>query len=407
MLYKRHMEKTLKKAFSMFGAVLVTGARQVGKTTILKESFSEIDYITLDDPFILQSANIESGAFFKDHQPPIIIDEIQYSPKLFPFMKIIIDKEQVNGLFLLSGSQQFQLMKNVVESLAGRLGILNLCGLSLREIKSIDFSDPFIPNEKFFQARKKQLEEIDNKELWKLIHRGTMPKMQSDINIDWALYYSSYVKTYIERDVRDLAQVGDEIKFLQFMTVIAANSGQLLNISGISREIGVSAPTINRWLSILSASGIIYLLRPYHNNLTKRTIKTPKLYFLDTGLLAYLTKWNTPEVMQTGAMAGIFFETFVISEVIKSYYNAGLLDLPLYFYRDKDQVEIDLLIESEGSLHPIEIKKHADPDKKDIKAFKVLNNLPNIKRGSGGVICLYDKLLTIQENDRVIPIKYL
>jgi predicted AAA+ superfamily ATPase len=224
---------------------------------------------------------------------------------------------------------------------------------------------------------------------------------------DWKMFWGAYIKTYIERDVRDSAQVGDEIKFLQFMTAIAACTGQLLNLASVARDIGISPPTADRWLSILVASGIVHLLRPYHNNLTKRTVKTPKVYFLDTGLAAYLTRWNTPDVLQSGAMAGVLFETFVVSEIIKSYYNAGVLDLPLYFYRDKDMVEIDLLIENGGTLYPIEIKKHANPDKNDVTAFRAIEKIPNIKRGSGGVVCMYDNLMTLKDNDRIIPVKYL
>ena len=224
--------------------------------------------------------------------------------------------------------------------------------------------------------------------------------------MDWQLYYSSYTKTYIERDVRDLMHVGDEVKFINFMTVVAGNTGNLLNCASMARDIGVSQPTVERWISILKASNIIHLLQPYHNNISKRSIKTPKVYFLDTGLCAYLTKWNTPDVLENGAMAGAFFETFVIAEIIKSYYNAGQVPT-LYFYRDKERNEIDLLILKDGVLHPVEIKKTADPDKSHIRAFGILEKSTGMKKGPGGIVCLYDKPVHLHGEDRVIPLSYV
>ena len=234
-----------------------------------------------------------------------------------------------------------------------------------------------------------------------------MPELRENPDFDWQMFYGAYVRTYIDRDVRELSEIGDTVKFTKFMVAAAASTGQLLNLASLARDVGISQPTAERWLSILVASNIVYLLQPYYNNITKRAVKTPKLYFLDTGLAAYLTKWNTTDVLKNGAMAGAFFETFVVSEIIKSYYNRGILELPIYFYRDKDMREIDLLIEDGGVLYPLEMKKHADPSKKDIDAFSVLDKIPGVKRGSGGVICLYDKLITLQGDDKIIPINYL
>ncbi len=407
MYIKRHMEETVTKISKMFGAVLLTGPRQVGKTTLLRTITKSAAYLTLDDPIILQSAIDEAGTFFKTTPPPVFVDEIQYAPNLFPYIKMIIDSEKKKGQFYLSGSQQFKMMKNVSESLAGRLGIVNLLGLSLREMKEAAFYTPFIPTDEYFSARKDTLAEIEYKDIWQIIHRGSMPALYSNDDFDWQMFWGAYTKTYIERDVRDLTQVGDELKFLRFMTVIAGCTGQLLNLASVSRDVGISEPTAERWLSILVASNLVYLLQPYFNNIIKRAIKTPKIYFLDTGLAAYLTRWNTPEVLQSGAMAGAFFETFVVSEIIKSYYNAGVLDLPLYFYRDRDAMEIDLLVMSNGTLYPVEIKKHADPNKDDISAFSVLDHIPGIKRGPGGVVCMYDNLIALKGDDKVIPVKYL
>jgi predicted AAA+ superfamily ATPase len=407
MEYKRHAEGTIRKLAGMFGAVLVTGARQVGKTTLLQQMTRGVTYVTLDDKLQLAAAVTLSGTFFKDHTPPVFVDEIQYAPELFPQMKIIIDREKKKGLFYLSGSQQFRMMKHVSESLAGRLGILQLPGLSLREQSGAAFSTPFLPTDAYFSTRKQEAAPMDYATVWRTIHRGSMPELCAHPEFDWQMFYAAYIKTYIERDVRDLAQVGDEIKFLRFMTAAAACTGQLLNVASLARDVGVSPPTAERWLSILAASHLICLLPPYHNNVLKRAVKTPKLYFLDTGLAAYLTRWNTPETLKSGAMAGAFFETFVVSELIKGYANAGVLDLPLYFYRDKEGHEIDVLIETDGTLYPLEIKKHADPDRRDAAQFALLDKIPNTKRGPGGVICLYDSLVTLQDTDRVIPVHLL
>lgn len=407
MLYIRHADKAIRKLSKMFGAVLVTGARQVGKTTLLQEITENVRYVTLDDKIQLMNAIEQSVTFFKDNPPPVFVDEVQHAPNLFPQIKIILDKGREKGQFYLSGSQQFEMMKNVSESLAGRLGILNLPGLSLRELYGVSFCEAFLPTDEYFASRQKEQVEIPYKDIWNIIHRGSYPELCANPDFDWQMFFAAYVRTYIERDVRDLAQVGDEVKFIRFMTVTASNTGQLLNVASLARDVGISQPTAERWLSILVASNLIILLAPYHNNITKRTVKTPKLYFLDTGLAAYLTRWNTPEVLKNGAMAGAFFETFVIGEIIKSYSNCGILDLPLYFYRDRDGNEIDLLIEDGGTLYPIEIKKHADPKKSDVAKFSILDRNPSIKRGQGGVVCLYDNLATLQGDDKVIPIYLL
>ena len=407
MYIKRHAENTLSYLSKMFGAVLVAGPRQVGKTTMLQKLTENMNYATLDDPIVRASAEEESTTFFKDNPPPVFIDEIQKAPALFEQIKIYIDKEHKKGQFFMCGSQQFKMMKGVSESLAGRIGLITLLGFSLRETYSAECYTPFIPTEEYYNERKQSLTEISYDDVWKTIHRGSMPELCNNPEFDWQMFYGAYVRTYIERDVRELSEIGDTVKFTKFMVAAAANTGNLLNLASLARDVGISQPTAERWMSILVASNIVYLLQPYSNNIVKRAVKTPKLYFLDTGLAAYLTKWNTPEVLKNGAMAGAFFESFVISEIIKSYYNKGILELPLYFYRDKDTNEIDLIIEDSGTLYPLEMKKHADPSKKDIDAFSILDKIPNIKRGSGGVICLYDKLITLKGEDKVIPIGYL
>lgn len=407
MYIQRHAEKTASKLAEMFGSILIAGPRQVGKTTMLEKLTDGITYVSLDDPIIKASAEEESGTFFKDNPPPVFVDEIQKAPALFNQIKLLLDRSHKKGQFFMCGSQQFKMMKGVSESLAGRIGLCTLLGFSLRETHAVDCSLPFIPTEEYFSARKQNLAEITYDEVWNTVQRGLMPELFINPNFSWQLYYSAYVRTYIERDVRELSEIGDTVKFTNFMIAVAASTGQLVNVASLARDVGISAPTAERWLSILVASNIVYLLQPYSNNVMKRAIKTPKLYFLDTGLAAYLTRWNSPEVLKTGAMAGAFFESFVISEIIKSYYNAGISDPPIYFYRDKDMNEIDLLIENNGTLYPIEIKKHADPQKSDAKAFKLIDSIPNVKKGQGGIVCLYDNLVTLTEGVKVIPIKYL
>lgn len=407
MYRKRAAESAVKKLSEMFGAVLVAGPRQVGKTTMLKNITKDISYVSLDDIVVRTSAQEQSGTFFKDNPPPVFIDEIQKAPALFEQIKLLIDKDKRKGAFYMCGSQQFKMMKGVSESLSGRIGLITLLGYSLREMQNVGFSTPFIPTDIYFSERKQFCVETEYDDVWKIIHRGSMPELFENPDYDWQMFYAAYLRTYIERDVRELTEIGDAVKFSKFMIAAAAMTGNLLNLASLARDVGVSQPTAERWLSVLVASNIVYLLPPYSNNITKRAIKTPKLYFLDTGLAAYLTKWNNPEVLKNGAMSGAFFESFVIAEIIKSYYNKGILEPPLYFYRDKEKNEIDLIIESDGALYPIEIKKHADPTKKDIEPFEILEKIPNVKRGSGGVICLYDNLVTLKDNDRVIPIKYL
>lgn len=404
---KRHAEEAVEKLSKMFGAVLVAGPRQVGKTTMLRELTGGINYVTLDDMLVRANAQEESSTFFKDYPPPVFVDEVQKAPELFPQIKMFIDREHQKGQFYLCGSQQFQMMRGVSESLSGRIGLMTLLGFSLREKHGIDDKTSFIPVDDYFKQRRKQLAEISYDAVWKAIHRGMMPELCENPDYDWQMFYGAYVRTYIERDVRDLSEIGDAVKFARFMTAAAASTGQLVNLASLARDVGISQPTAERWLSVLTASNIVYLLKPYFNNITKRTVKTPKLYFLDTGLAAYLTKWNTVDVLKNGAMAGAFFESFVVSEIIKSYYNRGVIEPPIYFYRDKDRNEIDLLIEEGGVLYPLEMKKHADPQRRDVEAFDLIDKIPGVQRGPGGVICLYDRLVTLKGDDRVIPVSYL
>lgn len=401
---KRSAEEVIKKYEKMFKTILVTGARQVGKTTMLKNMKKDINYITLDDMILNQEAVEDPNLFLKSNKPPIIIDEIQYAPNLLRNIKMIVDNSDKKALYYLTGSQQFNLMKDVSESLAGRVGILNLLGLSLREIERNEFNKPFVPTEEYLAEREKYKTNISYDEIWDIIHKGSMPALYEE-DSDPSIFYAMYVSTYIERDVRNLTQVGDTISFSKFMIALASRIGQLLNLDSIANEVGITVPTAQRWLSILEKSNIIYILEPYYNNIIKRTIKTPKVYFTNTGLAAYLTKWKNKEVLEAGTMAGNFFENFVIVEIIKSYYNSGELRPPVYFYRDKEKREIDLIIEQNGKLYPIEIKKSANPSKNMIENFKILEKVGEV--GEGAVICMYDRIIYLDEKNKVIPYRYL
>lgn len=407
MYIKRHVEKALREYGEMFGAVLVCGSRQVGKSTMLRKCLPAMSYVTLDDYTVLEEAANDANLFFKNNEPPMIIDEIQYAPNLFRGMKIALDRTHAKGQFYMSGSQQFHIMKNVAESLAGRLGIIELLGLSMREIEGINFYDPFLPTERYIAERKKFTDGINADALWRSIHSGGMPELAANPKISWNAYFAAYLRTYIERDVRDLSQVGDTRMFVSFMTSIAARTGQILNKSAIANEVGVSAPTIERWITILEGAGLVFRLKPYSNNAIKRETKMPKLYFLNTGLAAYLTGWNTPDVLRNGAMSGAYFETFVFCEILKSYYNMGIIDPAIYFYRDRDGHEIDLLLEEGQILYPVEIKKHASPTKRDSGSFSCIDGIYGKKRGEGCVICMYDKVVMLSEVDRAIPVSYI
>jgi predicted AAA+ superfamily ATPase len=403
MYIKRHIEQAVLNRAKMKGAVVVTGARQVGKTTLIETLKPDIPKITFDDLPTRRQAIDEPSVFFDFYPPPIFIDEVQYAPVIFHYIKILLDKSRNKGDFFLTGSQSFELMENVTESLAGRAGILELHGLSLREINGEDWKKPFLPTMEYLKERMLGKTLMTAPKSWETIHRGCLPELVANPDFNWQVFYADYIKTYIERDVRKLTQVADEDSFYKFMTVCAAMTGQMLNLSSLAKDVGISEPTAKRWLSILKTSGLVYLLKPYSNNAIKRAVKTPKLHFLDIGLAAYLTRWLTPETLQNGAMSGHFFESFVVGEILKSYANAGL-EVDLYHLRDGHQKEIDLLIHENNTLYPIEIKAAAEPNPKDIKNFAMLDEIKNVNIGEGGVICLAKDLLPLKGQHKIIPI---
>jgi predicted AAA+ superfamily ATPase len=401
MYYERTLHQVIRKATNSFPVVLLTGPRQVGKTTLFEKcAENERTMVSLDDIVIRNLAKNEPDLFLQQYKPPVLIDEVQYAPELFPYIKMIVDKEKKEGLFWLTGSQPFQLMKNVTESLAGRVAVLEMQGLTQAE-KFKRETQPFLPDT--ITADKREMMDIN--QLYTLIFTGSFPKLVARTEVDRELFFSSYLKTYIERDIRLLKNIEDEHIFLQFIRLVAARTAQLLNFKDISNSLDITEKTVKAWISLLETSGLIYLLKPYYKNLSNRQLKTPKLYFLDTGLCAYLCSWKSVETLQTGAMSGAIFETYVVSEILKSYWNAGK-DPNIYFYRDKEKNEIDLLIEQDGSLYPVEIKKTAKPSLTDIRHFsKIENN--GLKRGNGSLICMYNNILPLTKEADAVPVAYL
>lgn len=406
MSYKtRTLEQFFERATEQFPVMLVTGPRQVGKTTFLRHlADASRTYVTLDDPMVCALAKEDPALFLQRFRPPVLIDEIQYAPQLLPHIKMAVDRDRTAGQFWLTGSQQFHLMKGVSESLAGRVGVINLLGFSQRELRDDAAAAPFVPLPEVISQR-------DNSptvllpELFQNIWLGSFPALHQAIPAERDLFYSSYVQTYLQRDVRDLANVGDEASFLRFLRACAARTGQMLRMQDLCRDSDINHATGKRWLSILENSGIVYLLEPYHSNINKRLVKTPKLYFLDTGLAAYLTEWSTAATLEAGAMSGAFLETWVVSEILKSWWHNGKR-APLYYYRDKDTKEIDVLLHQDGTLYPIEIKKSANPDKHAVRHFKVLETLKQ-PIGAGAVISLAPMRLPISESVERIPVGML
>lgn len=395
-----------------FAVVMVCGARQVGKTTLLKDyaqSQGDVDYVTFDYPNVRELAKNDPLLFLKQYKKnncPLIIDEIQYAPEILPFIKIYVDEnshlQNSNGQFFLTGSQMFYLMKNVSESLAGRVGILSLYSFSRREIYNLQ-SVPFLPTNDFLQMQKC----ICKNSVFEDIFRGGMPKMIIDKELLPEDFFGSYMQTYLERDIRDLVNIKNESKFLKFISCVAARTAQEVNLCDIARDVGVDGKTAENYLSILVSSGIVYLLAPYSTNSIKRIVKRPKLYFMDTGLCCYLSLWNNPHALELSAMAGNMFETYVFSEIVKSYANAGLeVRNRLFYYRDNNKKEIDLLIVQNGKIYPIEIKKGTNPTKEALKNFSVLKSF-NLEIEKGAVICQSDLILPLDEKNSIIPLTYL
>lgn len=404
---QRTLEKAILGASTSFKVILLTGPRQVGKTTLLQDAQKQSrSYVTLDDLNLRLAAQQDPASFLDRLELPVLIDEVQYAPNLFPYIKMVVDKTKQNGLLWLTGSQQFDMMKNVTESLAGRVAILHLQGISLAEEQGRAHDPPFLPNLALLKSRQKSAKTLTLPEVYHKIWRGAYPDMVAQNNDkNWERFYSSYVATYIQRDVREYLNINDTAAFHKFMQIAAARTGQLINYADMARDVSVSEVTVKTWLNVLHASGIVYQLQPYFNNRTKRLVKTPKLYFMDTGLCSYLTGWLSADVLERGAMSGPMLETWVVSEIIKSYLHQGRTPR-VFFYRDKEKREVDLLIEESGTLYPIEIKKTASIQNIGFKGFDMLKKL-KMPIGHGGVVCLTKTLTAIADDVDAVPVGYL
>ncbi|MCD8197775.1 MAG: ATP-binding protein [Lachnospiraceae bacterium] len=371
--------------------------------------------VSLDHPTIRAFAKSDPELFIQRYAPPVLIDEVQYAPELFDYIKIHVDQEKRCGDFWLTGSQTFRMMKHVTESLAGRAGIVQMQGLSNDEIRGVQFS-PFCIDVPDLTQRMRQVTPMSLPEVYERIFRGSMPRLYENPDVDHAQYYESYLETYISRDIKDLSQVADETAFLNFMSAVAARTATNVNYEALANEVGISAPTAKQWLSVLVSSGIVALIQPYFNNALKRVIKAPRMYFLDTGLCAHLTRWSSAETLEAGAMSGEFFETWVVSEIYKSYLNVGRRP-PLYFYRDSNKKEIDVIIYQDGTVNPVEIKKGSAP-KNAVKNFSVLNPVEKesvqeaafsgtehlkVKVGAGAVVCMPSDLIPVDRKNWYVP----
>ena len=401
----RHMEQKVLDLSKTFSALLITGPRQAGKTTMLKELAAREGigrgYVSLDDLNVRDMAKNDPKLFLQLHQPPVIIDEVQYAPELFTYIKIHVDEHHMPGAFWLTGSQIYRLMRGVQESLAGRVALLHLSPLSQREIAGAP-PKPFAVDFDALLAESKAMPPVSVPEMYERIWKGCMPGLLSGQQSERDIFYSSYISTYIERDVRELSGTIDALKFNRFITAAAARCSQLVNYTALAEDADIDIQTAKSWLNILETLGIVFLLHPYSNNVLKRTIRTPKLYFYDTGLVCYLTRWSSAEVAESGAMSGALLENFTVSELMKSYQNTGLSPY-LYFYRDRDAKEIDVILEGNGKLYPLEIKKTATPDRRLVRTFDVIEKSP-LERGTGAVLCMAQEFSAFDRENLIVPV---
>ena len=405
---KRHMETQILNMSNYYPVIMVCGQRQVGKSTMLHHLMQDDrKYVSLDDRNARRLAENDPGLFFETYGFPILIDEVQRVPSIFLEIKRIVDEKALNnknfnGMIWLTGSQKFQMMKGVSESLSGRVAIFEMSGLSSAEIENRPALQ-FHPSIDSLRERMKTVIPKNINKLFERIFRGGMPKLITT-DLDRDRYFMDYVNTYLERDIHLIEQVDKLDSFYDFLVYMAARTSQELNYSEISKELGISVPTAKGWTTILERSGVIYILRPYYTNITNRLVKTPKMYFMDTGLAAYLCRWPNAETLENGAMSGAYFETYVVSEIIKSYYNAGK-KADLYYYRDIDRKEIDLLIVEGDKLYPLEIKKSKNPNHPD-KNFSVLEKF-KMDTQPGVILCMSDELIPYNRETWLCPVSCL
>ena len=421
--YPRAIEKVVSKSFANNKIVSILGARQCGKSTLIEHLYPDIDIVSLKTDFMVAQAKTNPDSFVRGLSIPAFIDEAQKAPEIFGSLQEIADKNNFYSQFILSGSNKQKLDEKIKESLSGRTSIIELNGLSLREINEVNFYNHFVPTEEYLNKRKEQVKNYDD--LWHFIHRGSFPELYDNPSKDWEEFYSSYVQTYIEKDVLVDIKIKDITAFIRFLTATAARTGEILNYDSIANDVGVSAVTIKEWVSILVKTNIIYLLQPYYNSHLNRAIKTPKIYFRDTGLAAYLTGWLTKEQLEKGAKNGAFFETFIVNEIIKSFSNEGKdYSKRIFFYNGKDktkkkvdkdgnirevllQNEIDLIIEENGVLYPIEIKKKDMPTINDANAFDVLDKDIDKRRGIGVILSSNKNKVYLRDNLICLPLEYI
>jgi len=400
---ERNLERVVLQVSAEYPVVVVTGPRQVGKTTMLQKLMegTERRYVSLDDLNERNIAKTDPELFLQLHKPPLLIDEVQYAPELFTYIKVHVDKTHHPGDFWLTGSQAFKLMRGVQESLAGRIAVLSMTSLSQAEVCGRQM-EPFRVDLKDLTKRSEQRIPADTEGIFGRIFKGSMPALVSGQVSNSQIFYSSYLSTYIERDIRDLSDSIDSLKFLRFITAVAARTGQMLNMADIARDADINQKQVKDWLGILETLGMIFYLHPYSNNMLKRLVKTPKLYFYDTGLVCYLTKWSSQETLESGAMNGAILENYVVAEIRKSYLNCGQEPF-MYYYRDKDAREIDIILEHDSVLNPIEIKKTANPGSELTGVFHLLDH-SSVPRSKGAVVCMKPELSAIDRDNYIVPV---
>ena len=399
---KRDMEGLVLSLSEEYSCVLVSGPRQVGKSTMLKHIMkSDRNMVTLDDLNERALAKADPEMFLAMHPAPVLIDEVQYAPELFPYIKMRIDNGAPAGSYWLTGSQAFKLMKLAQESLAGRVALLHLSSISQNEFYGSGENRPFSVSVEEIAKRSRERIPTDVNGMFERVFKGTMPGHISGKYTNRDVFYSSYLQTYLERDVSEMIDGVDKVRFLDFIRAAACRAGQQLNVHAIASDVGIADDTASRWLEVLEKSDIIFYLRPYSNNLLKRTVKIPKMYFFDTGLVAYLTRYSSPDILANGSINGAILENYIVSEIRKTYLNAGM-ECYLHYYRDKDTKEIDLIIESDGLLHPLEIKKAATATLSMVSSFSVLTK-SSIPTGIGGVLCLKESFTALNKDVLVIP----
>lgn len=421
--YKRALEEVIKRSFSNNKIVSLLGARQCGKSTLIEYLYPNISQVSLRTDFMVVSARSNPDSFVNGLKTPAFIDEAQRAPEIFGSLQERVDQRNTYSQFIISGSNKGRLDEKIKESLAGRTSIIEMEGLSLREIHGVPFNHHFVPTAEYLESRESELREYGD--IWSFIHRGSYPELYDNKDKDWEEFYSSYVQTYIEKDVYSELKIKDSVAFMRFLMAASSRTGEILNYVNIANEVGVSAVTIKEWISLLTKTGIVYLLEPYHSSHLNRAIKSPKLYFRDTGLAAYLSGWLTKDQLERGAKNGAFFETFVVNELIKSFINEGKdYSKRIYFYNGKDKTrkktnksgetieqniecEIDFIIEENGVLYPIEIKKKDMPVATDAAAFEVLDKDIDKRRGMGVIFSTNKHKIYLRDNLVCLPLEYI